>query len=216
MGCFAYCSMQFYSHEDFNSIFEKFGKGQKEFSFTWLGFEDISFSSLDPEDNSPSFSDETENKIGFMCRSSNYGDVYAGFRKIATSGIDFIYSVRLEGGSGEKGYFKDGRWFITKHYDDNEVLNDELQDLPDGKFDWTLEMYTITKEKIQLNSIVKNLNFAWAIVSEISDTSVKLSVIEDKDDTLISGNQIIAEYKNIEELTKDGWVLDLSQPNSAN
>ena len=68
-------------------------------------------------------------------------------------------------------------------------------------------MYTITKEKIQLNSIVKNLNFAWAIVSEISDTSVKLSVIEDKDDTLISGNQIIAEYKNIDELTKDGWVL---------
>ena len=68
-------------------------------------------------------------------------------------------------------------------------------------------MYTITKEKIQLNSFVKNLNFAWAIVSEISDTSVKLSLIEDKGDTLISVNQIIAEYKNIDELTKDGWVL---------
>ena len=74
-------------------------------------------------------------------------------------------------------------------------------------------MYTITKEKIQLNSFVKNLNFAWAIVSEISDTSVKLNLIEDKDGTLISDNQIIAEYKNIDELTKGGWVLDLSQPN---
>ena len=215
MGYFAFCSMEFYSHEDFNSIFEKFGKGQKEFSFTWLGFEEISFASFDPKDNSPSFSDETNNIISFMCRSGSCGDVFAGFRKIATSGINFIYLVKLENGFGEKGYFKDGRCFITEHYDEVEVLHEELQDLPDGKFDWTPEMYTITKEKIQLNSFVKNLNFAWAIVSEISDTSVKLSLIEDKDDTLISVNQIIAEYKNIDELTKDGWVIDLSQPNPA-
>ena len=213
MGYFAYCSMKFYSHEDYNSIFEKFGKGQKEFSFTWLGLKEISFAGFDSH-NSPSYCDETDNTIGFMCRGSKCGDVFAGFRKIATSGINFIYTIKIEDGSGEKGYFKDGRCFITEHYDENGVLDSETQDLPDGKFDWKPEMYTITKEKIQLNSIVKKVNFAWAIVSEISDTSVKLSVIEDKDETLISSNQIIAEYKNIDELTKDGWVIDLSQPNS--
>ena len=209
-------SIIFNNHEDFASFFERFGKGSKEFSMEWFGLEkDSTFVSYDDNDTREAIVDEEKNRIRFMSRNGGLEDL----RKIAGEGVDFKYSLCSEDGEGESGFFKDGRQFLTIKRPENSWFDTEVKVLPNKKLDWRDIMYDLTKQNAKVNSIVQKVSYKdeshfeliAAIISEYSTSSITLSRIEDKDEKFVPCEEVIAEYKNIEGLTADGWALDLEE-----
>lgn len=102
-----------------------------------------------------------------------------------------------------------------------EFSESDIEEIEYGCFIWSDEIFDDTRENAKLRSIVKKLahrasgqdgmamDVVLGIISEFSENCIKLSVpCLAEDGSLIPSDELIAEYKNIEELIADGWGID--------
>ena len=98
-----------------------------------------------------------------------------------------------------------------------EFSESDIQEIDYGCFTWSDEIFDDTIENAKLHSVVKKIinhdvkamDVALGIISEFSGKFIKLSVpCLAEDGKLISSDELIAEYKNIEELIADGWGIN--------
>ena len=101
-----------------------------------------------------------------------------------------------------------------------EFSESDIEEIECGCFTWSDEIFEFTRKDAKLHSVVKKLahraagqdgmamDVVLGIISEFSENCIKLSVpCLAEDGSLIPSDELIAEYKNIEELIADGWGI---------
>lgn len=74
---------------------------------------------------------------------------------------------------------------------------------------WSEEIQKLTLEKLDLMSCVKNYKEPFnGCVSVLDHGKVVISNVEVKNYFPLPGDKVLAEYESIEDMIKDGWVID--------
>ena len=97
-----------------------------------------------------------------------------------------------------------------------EFSESDIEEVEYNCFTWSDEIFDDTIEDAKLHTVVKKIinhdvkamDVALGIISEFSENCIKLSVpLLAEDGSMSPSDELIAEYKNIEELVADGWGI---------
>ena len=214
--------ISFFSHEDFLSFFERFGKGRKEFAADWFGLDaDLTCGNFYNEsDKSHSSIDEEKNVISFYTRWPD--DIFELIDKMARNGVDFKYKFSAENGCCSEGFCKGKKRFVTRLMDEYGYLDDVAEE---GDVPLFERLPELTKKHAKLHSHVKKIftemrdgekildydkSGEFGIISEFSESCIKVSLVQiDENGDYIPSEKLLAEYINIEDFIAAGWTLDV-------
>ena len=74
---------------------------------------------------------------------------------------------------------------------------------------WSEEIQKLTLKKLDVMSCVKNYKEPFnGCVSKLDHGMVVISNVEVKNYFPLPGDKVLAEYESIEDMIKDGWVID--------
>lgn len=215
--------ISFFSHEDFLSFLERFGKGRKEFASDWFGLDaDLTCGNFYNEsDKSHSSIDEEKNVISFYTRWPD--DIFELIDKMAQNGVDFKYKFSAENGLCSEGFCKGKKRFVTRVMDGYGELDDVAEE---GDIPLFERLPELTKKHAKLHSLVKKIfsemrdgekildydkSGEFGIISEFTESCIKVSLAQiDENGDYIPSDKLLAEYRNIEDFIAAGWTIDVS------
>ena len=74
---------------------------------------------------------------------------------------------------------------------------------------WSLDIQKLTLQKLDVMSCVKNYKDPFhGCVSALDHGKVVISNVVVKNYFPLSGDKVLAEYESVEDMIKDGWVID--------
>ena len=74
---------------------------------------------------------------------------------------------------------------------------------------WSEDIQKLTLSKLDVMSCVKNYKEPFhGCVSELDHGKVVISNVVVKNYFPLPGDQVLAEYESVEDMIKDGWVID--------
>ena len=73
---------------------------------------------------------------------------------------------------------------------------------------WSEKLIELTRTKACSGSMMKKSNGKFGMIKSRDSDGIKIVAVELKDFMPVPTDKVIAQYKNIEEMISDGWVID--------
>ncbi len=73
---------------------------------------------------------------------------------------------------------------------------------------WGEKLIELTKDEAYEGSMMKKSNGKFGMIKNRGVESIEIVAVELKDFMPVPTDKVIAQYKNIDEMIADGWVID--------
>ena len=73
---------------------------------------------------------------------------------------------------------------------------------------WGEKLIELTKDEAYEGSMMKKFNGKFGMIKSRGVESIEIVAVELKDFMPVPTDKVIAQYKNIDEMISDGWVID--------
>ena len=73
---------------------------------------------------------------------------------------------------------------------------------------WSEKLIELTRTKACSGSMMKKSNGKYGMIKSRGSDGIKIVAVELKGFMPVPTDKVIAQYKNIEEMISDGWVID--------
>lgn len=73
---------------------------------------------------------------------------------------------------------------------------------------WSEKLIELTKDEACSGSMMKKSNGKFGMIKSRGSDGIKIVAVELKDFMPVPTDKVIAQYKNIDEMIADGWVID--------
>lgn len=73
---------------------------------------------------------------------------------------------------------------------------------------WSEKLIELTKDETYEGSMMKKSNGKFGMIKRHGSDGIKIVAVELKDFMPVPTDKVIANYKNIDEMISDGWVID--------
>lgn len=73
---------------------------------------------------------------------------------------------------------------------------------------WSEKLIELTRTKACSGSMMKKSNGKFGMIKSRGSDGIKIVAVEMKDFMPVPTDKVIAQYKNIDEMIADGWVID--------
>lgn len=73
---------------------------------------------------------------------------------------------------------------------------------------WGEKLIELTKDEAYEGSTMKKSNGKFGMIKSRGVESIEIVAVELKDFMPVPTGKVIAQYKNIDEMISDGWVID--------
>jgi len=73
---------------------------------------------------------------------------------------------------------------------------------------WEEKLIELTKDEAYEGSMMKKSNGKFGMIKSRGVESIEIVAVELKDFIPVPTDKVIAQYKNIDEMISDGWVID--------
>ena len=73
---------------------------------------------------------------------------------------------------------------------------------------WSEKLIELTRTKACSGSMMKKSNGKFGMIKSRDSDGIKIVAVELKDFMPVPTDKVIAQYKNIDEMIADGWVID--------
>lgn len=73
---------------------------------------------------------------------------------------------------------------------------------------WDEKLIELTRTKACSGSMMKKSNGKFGMIKSRDSDGIKIVAVEMKDFMPAPTDKVIAQYKNIDEMISDGWVID--------
>lgn len=73
---------------------------------------------------------------------------------------------------------------------------------------WSEKLIELTKDEAYEGSMMKKSNVKFGMIKRRGSDGIKIVAVELKDFMPVPTDKVIAQYKDIDEMISDGWVID--------
>ena len=73
---------------------------------------------------------------------------------------------------------------------------------------WSEKLIELTRTKACSGSMMKKSNGKFGMIKSRGSDGIKIVAVELKDFMPVPTDKVITQYKNIDEMIADGWVID--------
>ena len=73
---------------------------------------------------------------------------------------------------------------------------------------WSEKLIELTKDEAYEGTMMKSSAGKFGMIKSRGSDGIEIVAVELKDFMPVPTNKVIAQYKNIDEMISDGWVID--------